>query len=145
MPLAKVLIQATEIGATCEAMFNPKELTINKSVSWEAKDAHQEDPKAEFTKPQPTKLSCTLYFDTYEQKTDVHGKIAGLERMSRMDEGLKRPPLCSFHWGKFMFKGVVTEMNQKYTMFLDDGTRVRCEVSLGMQAASEAVVSVKGA
>jgi|SwirhirootsSR2_FD_contig_31_17372957_length_1876_multi_8_in_0_out_0_2 hypothetical protein len=144
--LTRVEIEATEGSAgTCKAMFNPKELTINKSVSWEAKDAHQEDPKAEFTKPQPTKLSCTLYFDTYETKADVYGHVAPLENMARMDPALKRPPLCLFKWGKFVFKGVVTEMNQKYTMFLDDGTRVRCEVSLGMQAASLAVVSVKGA
>jgi hypothetical protein len=142
--LTKVEIQALEGSAgTCRAMFNPKELSINKSVTWTESKAHEEDPKAEFTKPTPTKLTCTLYFDTYETKADCYGRVSPLEKMARMDPALKRPPLCQFVWGRFRFKGVITEVNQKYTMFLEDGTRVRCEVSLGMQGAKEAGVSVK--
>lgn len=140
--LEKAKIIALEGSAgTCIAMFNPKELSLEKTVSWTPKDAHQEDPTMEYKEPQSSKLSVTLYFDTYEQGFDCYGLIAPLEMMAKMDPGLKHPPLCLFQWGAFTFKGVVSSVSQKYTMFLSSGIRVRCEVGLQMQSASKAVVS----
>ena len=140
--LIKVVIKAVEGGAgSCTAMFNPKELSLEKTVSWTPKDSHQEDPTMEYKEPQSSKLGCTLYFDTYEQKSDCYGLIKPLEAMAKMDKALGHPPLCLFIWGKFQFKGVVASLSQKYTMFLEDGTRVRCEVGLQMQSAFAAVVS----
>lgn len=140
--MEKARIIALEGGAgMCEAQFNPKELSVEKTVSWTPKDAHQEDPTMEYKEPQSSKLSVTLYFDTYEQGSDCYGKIAALEMMAKMDPGLKHPPLCMFQWGTFQFQGVVSSVSQKYTMFTSTGMRVRAEVGLQMQSASKAVVS----
>jgi len=128
-------------GVMCLAQFNPKELSVEKTVSWTPKDAHQEDPTMEYKEPQSSKLSVTLYFDTYEQGYDCYLHVMPLELMAKMDSGTKHPPLCMFQWGAFVFKGVVSSVSQKYTMFLPSGIRVRCEVGLQMQSASDAVVS----
>lgn len=146
--LTKVTIKALEgSGATCTAMFNPKELSLEKSVSWTPAKARgegsaQEERTLEYQDPQPSKLSVTLFFDTFEQKRDCYADIQPLESMALIDSALKRPPLCLFLWGgKFRFQGVVASISQKYTMFLADGTRVRCEVGLQMQSAAAADVS----
>src|SRR4051794_2711418 len=118
MALTKVLIKALE-GAKAEAtaMFNPKELQIDKTVSWTPAGGHEENPKQEFKEPQSSNLSCTLYFDTYEKKTDVYSLIKPIEQMVTIDDSLGRPPLVVFVWGKFQFQGVVESLSQKYTMF----------------------------
>jgi hypothetical protein len=149
--LTKVTIKALEGSAgTCTAMFNPKELSLEKSVSWSPAQARggeggqekQEERTLEYQDPQPSKLSVTLFFDTFEEKSDCSEQIKPLERMAMIDSALRRPPLCLFLWGgKFRFQGVISSLTQKYTMFLADGTRVRCEVGLQMQSAAAATVS----
>ena len=141
----KVMIQAKEIGVTVKAMFNPKELSIEKSVSWTPKEGSQSDePPAEFSKPTPANLSVTLYFDTYEEGGDVYAKyVHDLELLAMVIKDKKRPPHCLFVWGKQIFQGVITSLTQKYTMFLSDGTRVRCECAVKMMAASSAETGSK--
>lgn len=141
----KVMIQAKEIGVTVKAMFNPKELSIEKSVSWTPKEGSQSDePPAEFSKPTPANLSVTLYFDTYEEGGDVYAKyVHDLELLAMVIADKKRPPHCLFVWGKQIFQGVITSLTQKYTMFLSDGTRVRCECAVKMMAASSAETGSK--
>ena len=65
--------------------------------------------------------------------------------MAMMIRDKKRPPHCIFNWGTFTFAGVITSLTQKYTMFLADGTRVRCECAVKMMAASSAEAGKAGA
>ena len=143
--LVKAKIQGLEGSKfELEVQFNPKELQVDKSVSWTPKSAHDEHPTQEFKEPQSSTLSCTLYFDGYETKKDVYSTyVSKLEQLVTMDEALGRPSLVVFAWGKFTFKGVVDSLSQKYTMFLEDGTRVRCEVGFKMRSAKAAEVSAK--
>ena len=145
MGLAKAIIKGMEGSkVSIEVQFNPKELQIDKSVSWTPKSAHDENPTQEFKEPQSSSLSCTLYFDGYEAKQDVYKKyVSTLEQLVTMEQGLGRPSLALFVWGTLQFKGVVESLSQKYTMFLDDGTRVRCEVGFKMRSANAAEVSAK--
>ena len=65
--MANAKLLGKEVGVTVDAMFNPKELSVEKSVSWTPKEgADTDEPPAEFSKPTPANLSVTLYFDTYE-------------------------------------------------------------------------------
>ena len=139
--LVKVLI-TSEFGQSLTAQFNPKELQVDKSVSWtNAKGPATEDPDQEFKEPQSRSLSTTLYFDTYETGGDVYGQyVSKLESFVTMGaEG--RPPYVIFTWGNFSFKGVVESLSQKYTMFLSNGTRCRCEVGLKMKSTNKATVA----
>ncbi len=144
MGLVKAKIVAAEAGVNLDVHINPKELQVDKTVSWTAKNSHSEDPKQEFKEPQSSNLTVTLYFDTYEEKKDVYKKyIEDIEKTAKMVSGLGRPPMVIFQWGKFNFTGVTESVSQKYTMFLEDGTRVRCEVAFKMRSASAAEVSAK--
>jgi hypothetical protein len=145
MGLSKAQIVANEAGVNLTVQFNPKELQIDKTVSWTAKNSHKEDPKQEFKEPQSSSLSVTLYFDGYESGTDVHaGPVSQLEKTAKMVSGLGRPPMVKFVWGSLVFEGVTESVSQKYTMFLSNGNPCRAEVAFKMKSASAAEVSAKG-
>lgn len=144
--LVKVLIRCAEApGVEVTAQFNPKELQVDKQVSWtNSQGPATENPEQEFKEPQSSSLSCTLYFDTFETKADVHGQyVSKLEKMVTIEPSLGRPPLVTFTWGSFTFQGVVESLSQKYTMFLPNGTRCRCEVGFKMKSARGAKVGTK--
>jgi nucleoid-associated protein YgaU len=44
----------------------------------------------------------------------------------RIDKDLHRPPICKLLWGKLhLFRGVLTNLSQQFTLFQADGTPVR--------------------
>jgi hypothetical protein len=125
-----------------DVCFNPKEYALDKSVGWDSEKAFSDAPNPEFKQPSPMSLTVTLQFDTYEERVSVRDKwVRQIEKLTMMRKQLKadssakdkkdnRPPTILFVWGRFVFKGVVETLSQKYTMFLSDGTPVRAECAL---------------
>lgn len=132
-----------------EVCFNPKEYSLEKSVSWKSEKALSDAPQPEFTDPQAMTMSVTFQFDTYEERVSVREKYTKyFERLALMRQALPKkpsktdkekakPPVVMFVWGKFTFKGVVDSVSQKYTMFLSDGTPVRAEVGLKIRNVTD--------
>jgi hypothetical protein len=91
-----------------------------------------------------------LFFDTYEERKDVYETyIRGLRAMCLITPGTtgknKRPPQVMLIWGdkKYLnFKGVITNLAVKYTMFLPDGTPVRATATVSLQAAAKVKAKV---
>ncbi len=140
--LTKAVLQATEgssAGTQIEVYFNPKEITIDKQVPWqEHKNSEGDAPTLEFTAGHGKELTCELMFDMFEDKGDVYATyISPLEQLAFIDADLKRPPLCTFTWGSNLptFKGVIEDLNVKYTLFLPDGTPCRATVNIKMKQA----------
>jgi nucleoid-associated protein YgaU len=111
-------------------------------------------PEVEFHSIAPETLTLDLFFDTYEARpdtvgwagalippvpggivsmstaTDVRRHTEDVARLARIDQELHRPPVCRLWWGKFdVFQGVLTDLSQSFTMFLEDGTPVRATLS----------------
>src|ERR1700746_2089583 len=88
-PTAKLSIQSLEgTRIVVTAMFNPKELTVDKSVEWKRQTASKDDPLAlEFTAAEGRAMWFELMFDGFESATDVHATyVASLEKLaSAMD------------------------------------------------------------
>jgi Contractile injection system tube protein len=136
------------------AQYNPKELGVDKSVSWTAKpvgkkgDAPKEVPDVEFTSGTGRSLSLELFFDGFEEKEDVHKKyvdpLLELTKASVEDKagGGKHPPLVALVWGTGnklpKFKGVIESVSTKYTMFLNDGTPCRATCTVKLKEADSA-------
>ena len=139
-PLVKAVLAACEAPNTeIEVYFNPKEITIDKPVPWQKhKNVEGDEPTLEFTAAEPKTLACELMFDMFEQRGDVYGEyISQLETLALINEDMKRPPLCTFTWGGMpVFKGVIEDLNVKYTLFLPDGTPCRATVNLKMKQAN---------
>ncbi|MEU6535390.1 LysM peptidoglycan-binding domain-containing protein [Streptomyces sp. NPDC047000] len=109
----------------------------------------------EFGTVEPATLSVVLFFDTYESRaqasawsrvtsfvtpanpfqtgdsTDVTALTGRVALLAEVDTELHRPPQCTLSWGSFseIFTGVLTQLDERFTMFLADGTPVRATVS----------------
>ena len=92
-PTQKLSISSLEgIAITVTAMYNPKEVQIDKSVPWTKQAQSKGDqPSLEFSSADGRVMSFELMFDGYEAGTNVHtafiqnlvklGTRAGRERL----------------------------------------------------------------
>jgi len=100
-------------GVALNAQFNPRSCRSTRQVSWTNAKGPARGSRAGVQGAAVENLSATLYFDTYETKADVYGKyVSQLEKLVTIVGGLGRPPLVTFTWGKFTFKGVVESLSQ---------------------------------
>jgi hypothetical protein len=131
------------------AMFNPKEIEVDKSVPWRKSATSTGDqPELEFSSAEGRVMSFELLFDGLETKTNVHAEyVEDLQRLSRVldpngPEDKKRPPKIGVKWSVFPeFQGVIESLTTKYTLFLPDGTPVRAVCSLRIREASHLTVA----
>jgi nucleoid-associated protein YgaU len=139
-----------------EALFNPNEISLSRTLQWEQQrrtprgGAGFVQPWAEFRYVEAETFSIELFFDTYESRagmsfaatlvpvtpfqerdaTDVRHHTQRLAYLAEVHEELHRPPICELKWGKFdIFTGVLTSLEQRFTLFLEDGTPVRAMVT----------------
>ena len=134
----KVETSAGKFEKTVEALFNPNQISINKSSKWRTnKQGERDTGKAHFPYGDPATMSLDLFFDTYEELTDVREHTSKLFLLTTVqDHGeLHRPPLCEIQWGAFNIsddyqcKWILQSLNQRFTLFLDDGMPVRATLS----------------
>jgi hypothetical protein len=136
---AMVTLRSLDSGQTQVVQFNPRELKLTKHVPWEKHKSSQGDsPTLEFTSADPKTLDFELSFDTFEDQTDVRDVYVGkLENLALIDPGLKRPPLVQVEWGGFgTFRGVISNLSVRYTLFLPDGTPVRATAAVTVTEAA---------
>lgn len=129
-----------EGGETLQVMFNPASYNLSFSATYsEKRIVGLDGPIQQYVAGNSETLEMTLYFDTYqpptlqnasESGTDVTKITKKLAALVQIDGSLHRPPKVTFKWGGIQFSGVVTNVNQSYTMFLADGMPVRAKVDL---------------
>jgi nucleoid-associated protein YgaU len=74
-----------------------------------------------------------LFFDTYELGVDVRAYTSQFVGLLDQDPQTQAPPVLLFSLAQFQFQCVLLDANQRYTMFLRDGTPVRATVSVRFQ------------
>src|SRR5262245_55267762 len=137
-------LEGSKIAVT--AMFNPKEISLDKAVPWAKQSTSNSDkPALTFWSADGSVMSFELMFDTFESGADVHTTyVANLLKLAMMQdsdgaEDKKRPPKVAVRWGGFKlpeFQGVIESISVKYTMFLPDGTPVRATCRVAIREAS---------
>ncbi|TLS53975.1 LysM peptidoglycan-binding domain-containing protein [Paenibacillus antri] len=143
MALQKAAIMVTRgnnVTEKIDVLFNPTEYSIETSneFSWDTVPGLSQ-PIAYFISGAVPTLTMDLFFDTYEKGTDVRAHTQKVAKLLDVDKDLHAPPLCKFVWGSLQFKGVLEQVTQKYTMFLDSGIPVRATLGVTFKA----VASVK--
>lgn len=153
LPPKKVAIFGLEIDVDLIAQYNPKELQIEKSVTWNASaNAKSDHPDLEFAAVGPRTLSMELLFDTYEEAhrdgrlVDVADRYVKklMQLMSVMkpdseNEDEKRPSVVQVRWETnehAAFEGVLQSVSTKYTMFAPNGTPVRATCTIKIMEAT---------
>lgn len=128
-----------------ECMFNPKELTLSKTVTLtEGKVAHANMPKSTFGGGEAMTLNLELFFDTYREealeKRDVRKAYTdAVWKLLEIDESTRHtkrpaPPTVLFQWGQLvLFEAVITSITQRFTMFAPSGVPVRATLTVSFK------------
>lgn len=133
-------------------LFNPSEITISKDAQWSTTATKYSNVgTAAFGGGNPATFTITLFFDAYEgvpslwdflpslpdplawypfsspDAVDVRAYTDRIAKLLEIDGSLGRPPLCRLYWGEFglIFQGYLVSLNQRFTLFMPDGTPVR--------------------
>ncbi len=136
-------IDAPSVQVT--AQYNPKEVSIDKSVPWNKhKNPKGDNPMLEFTSAENRSMSLELFFDGYEKKKNIQPEIDKLTKMTMINPSAgsdkdKHPPRVLVTWGANFptFKGVIESLGTKYSMFLEDGTPVRATCTVKIKEVDE--------
>jgi hypothetical protein len=118
-------------GKKFSALFNPTEYTLAKANQIaEAVVPGLEAPILQYVNGNTRTLDMDLYFDTFEEGTDVRSATNNVYQLLYIDPSTHAPPICDISWGSFTFTGVVDHVSGKFTLFLADGTPVRATLSV---------------
>jgi nucleoid-associated protein YgaU len=124
--------------------FNPKELSISKSATWNrpTNKGAKHATKPEFGGVQPQTVQMELFFDDWEGEgnlvKDIETLIGWLKPTDPSIHQKKKPQprALQFHWGQGPladFKGFLKSVSAKYTMFKPDGTPVRATAQIALE------------
>jgi len=142
MALTKAQIYNADTGAmVVECHFNPSEIAISKSNKWEPESSSGANlPDVHFKGEGARSLNLTLTFDSYEKRLDVRTATNKVLALMDAPEGKSqssrhaRPPHVMFRWGAFeTFPAVITQLSQKFTLFLETGLPVRATLTVTLQ------------
>ncbi|RKH00545.1 MULTISPECIES: CIS tube protein [Corallococcus] len=128
MTLRKAIIQNLDSREQIEVMYNPVEYTSSTQLV-----TSRVGSTLQFQRMESPSFSVNLFFDTYEQGTDVRNLTRRLVAFQEPTVGSKEPrepPTCLFSWGGFQYTGVIRKIDQRFTMFLPSGAPVRAELSV---------------
>src|SRR5262245_1455606 len=134
--MPKASLAAEDGSKKLEFRFNPKELSISKSATWNrpTNKGAKHSTKPEFGGVQPQTVQMELFFDDWEGKgnlvKDIEKLLGWLKPTDQSINQTKKPQpqALQFHWGQGPladFKGFLKSVSAKYTMFKPDGTPVQ--------------------
>jgi len=141
-------------------LFNPKELSVEKSNQYaEVNIPGLASPVFQFVRGNARSVTMDLFFDTYEEGSDVRiftDRITGWDAGSMfsslpgsakglmdIDSELHAPPVCLFIWGAFVFQCIIERVSKRFTMFLPLGIPVRATLSVTLKEYREVDIQVK--
>ena len=123
-----------------KVQFNPAEYNLSRSTTYaEKKVLGLDDPFTQYIAGEAETLKITLMFDTYmppgeknaeESGSDVRLQTEKIAKLMELDPKKHRPPKVTFRYGSLIFSGVITELNQTFTMFLANGMPVRAKLEV---------------
>jgi nucleoid-associated protein YgaU len=132
--LSKAAILNTVTQERIPVMYNPEELKLDQGNSFaEIAVPGLDTPPVQYVRGRGRTLSMELFFDSYETKTDVRRASGRIVKLLDTLPQTKAPPVLLFSMGRFQFQCVLVDADQRYTMFLRDGTPVRAILSVRFQ------------
>lgn len=133
LPLTKaiILVDRGNSEETIEVLFNPNQYDIISSNKYDWQTVPGLSMQiGQFVSGLSTTLKLDLHFDTYEKGTDVREHTKKIAGLLDVEKELHAPPVCRFVWGSIDFKGVLVNLTQTFTMFLDTGIPVRAKLNV---------------
>ena len=118
-------------GETIKVLFNPTEYRLAQSNQFaEVAVPGLAAPLLQYGRGNARTLSMQLFFDTYEDGVDVRKHTKQLIDLLEINKDIHAPPVCQFTWGGLTFICVLERADQRFTLFLPNGTPVRATVDV---------------
>jgi len=142
MPLEKALITNTVTGVKIPVQFNPEEYTQSREINYAvAAIPGLSAPILQFVNGNMQTLEMELFLDSYEEhkvgsaivnkaQSDVRLLTAKVTDLMAIQPATHAPPVLLFSWGSLAFTCVLARAQQKFVMFLPDGTPVRARLNV---------------
>jgi hypothetical protein len=135
-------------------LFNPSEFTVERTNQFaEVNVPGLSASTFQFLRGGSRTVTMDLFFDTYEEKTDVRlytDRITGWDSGSTfsklpggakglmdIDSDLHAPPVCQFIWGSYIFPCIIERISKRFTMFLPDGIPARATLNVTLREYKE--------
>jgi hypothetical protein len=135
MALEKAVIEP-EGDAAIPVLFNPGEYRLSKSNEIAEVDTPGlAAPILQYVNGKARTLTMELFFDTFEAQTSVRDHTDRIYALLEIKKETHVPPLCTFRWGRFSFKGVLESVGGRFTLFLPDGTPARATLDVSFKEA----------
>lgn len=127
-----------EVGTPVPVQFNPASLRLQMTNANEGGEARARQ-RQQHTGSGATTLTLDLHFDTADEGTtrepvNVRDKTALVRRFLLPAEGSSEPPpRVRFHWGDFIFDGIVNSCTEELDLFSSGGVPLRAKCSLSIK------------
>ena len=135
----KANAQPTPDGREVEVQFNPASLKLAMTNNVEGGEARRRAAQ-QFQGTSSTTLSFDLHFDTADEGSNgvfrnVREKSAVIRQfvLPRQSDPSQPPPRVKFHWGDFVFIGIVTGVTEDIDLFSPGGIPLRSKCSVTMK------------
>ncbi len=138
----KAIITNTVTGDSIPVMFNPEEYTVNRDNNFAQTGVPGLGaPIIQFVHGNMQTLEMELFLDTYEGHRegsrvlnqagdDVRTLTRRITDLMNIDPATHAPPVLLFTWASLSFTCVLARANQRFVMFLQDGTPVRARLQV---------------
>jgi hypothetical protein len=142
MALEKALFTNTITKEAIPVMFNPEEYSLNRDNNFaQLAVPGLSAPILQFVNGNMQTLEMEFFLDTYEENrsnnrvlnqasSDVREQTRKITDLMNIDRTTHAPPIILFTWASLSFTCVLARANQRFIMFLPDGTPVRARVQV---------------
>lgn len=126
-------------GRPWQALFNPTQLAFSRSNRYNTTPAAgSSQPEVAFGAGEPDEISLDLFFDgtgVVDSSETVRERIKRLLAFTDFQPETHQPYYLHVFWGKFNFRGVLTKVDIKYTLFQRNGEPLRATATLALKEA----------
>ncbi len=144
MSLEKATITKLRTGEQISVMFNPAEYSFDVGNSFAEIDIPGlRTPPIQYVRGNARSLKMELFFDTYEQRSDVRAATLQITSLLEPDTTTLAPPILLFNWGGFSLQCVLESASQRFTMFLEDGTPARAMLNVSFREYEPVSVQIQ--
>ncbi len=137
--MVKAVVKVDGLAVPIPVRFNPESYTVTSSPEIKKSTANGGNgDHIQFISGGGSVLSMVLHYDTYNspfRAADVRLLTFPFTNLVKMKGEDHQSPLVTFVYGTFLFRGMVTKADQKFTMFSRLGIPVRCELTFEITEA----------
>ncbi len=129
-------------GAVLPVQFNPTELSDGYAGIFNDQSNSRTNGQ-NYVQTTRDDFNLKLYYDASDAVTPVLRNVLKqtlplreLTTPSVLFPDVKVPPLCTFIWGTFIYRGNVTKYRESFSYFTQEGFPMRAEVNLTFKAVT---------